>query len=291
MAPNPPEDLNAFRALWRRTMAKIQAMTPEERAEMNRRTRVDLPGSGTMTTAEYHAEVRRRAEQADAGPTPVVPVLREAGFGLRHTDPLENRSLAKWPAVSVARAWISLPVPQGGRPEHPFLCLCGPAEMGKTQGAAVAAANWAARSVGPRATGELQPVWLLSAARLAAVPSWEQDPMVEQAAHVRFLVLDDLGAKTLTKSIVAPLYQILDARWAKQKRTVIVSTLPPHELHSRLDWDGAEPKINQLGETWRRISEHWVATVSRASGVLHVRREEERFPAFDMPTQRQRGGR
>lgn len=291
MAPtNQPEDLNAFRALWRRTMAKIKAMTPEERAALNR-VRVDLPGSGTMTTAEYHAELRRRAEQADAGPTPVVPVLREAGFGLRHTDPLENRSLAKWPSVAVARAWISHPLPQGARPEHPFLCLCGPAEMGKTQAAAVAAANWAARSVGPRATGELPPVWLLSAARLSSTPSWELEPLVLQAQRTRFLVLDDLGAETLSKHVTAALFEILDARWAKQKRTVISANVLPGELHRRLDWEGKEAPANQEGRIWRRMADHWVATVSRASGVLHVRREEARFPAFDAPVQRQRGGR
>jgi hypothetical protein len=271
-------------------MAKIKAMTPEERAALSKRTTLDLPGSGTLSLQEYHSEARKRADAEDAGPAPVVPVLREAGFAHRHTDPLENRSLDKWPAVSVARAWISQPLPQGARPEHPFLCLCGPAEMGKTQAAAVAAANWAARSVGPRATGELPPVWLLSAARLSSMPSWELEPLVEQAMRTRFLVLDDLGAETLTKHVTAALFEILDARWSKQKRTVISANVLPVELHRRLDWEGKEPPANQEGRIWRRISEHWMATVSRASGVLHVKREEVRFPAFDAPAQRQRGG-
>jgi hypothetical protein len=288
MAPNPHEDLGRFKALYRSAMAKARAMTPEERAECRRRA--DLPGSGTLELSEYHREARKRADAEDAGPSPVVPVLREAGFGLRHTDPLENRSLARWPAVAVARAWISQPVPQGQRPEHPFLCLCGPSEMGKTQAAAVAAANWAARSVGPRATGELPPVWLLSAARLSSTPGWELEPLVAQAVRTRFLVLDDLGAETLTKHVTAAIFEILDARWAKQKRTVVSANVLPNELHRRLDWEGKEPPANQEGRIWRRLSEHWVATVSRASGVLYVRREEERFPAFDAPAQRQRGG-
>lgn len=288
MAPNPPEDLNRFKALFRTAMAKARAMTPEDLAECRRKA--NIPGSGALSLSEYHREARARADADDAGPAPVVPVLREGGFGLRHTDPLENRSLAKWPAVSVARAWISQPVAQGQRPEHPFLCLCGPAEMGKTQAAAVAAANWAAGSVGPRATGELPPVWLLSAARLSSTPSWELEPLVEQAVRTRFLVLDDLGAETLTKHVTGALFEILDARWSKQRRTVISANVLPNELHRRLDWEGKEPPANQEGRIWRRLSEHWVATVSRASGVLHVRREEERFPAFDVPVRRQRGG-
>src|SRR5690606_36509309 len=100
------------------------------------------------------------------------------------------------------------------------------------------AASWAARSVGPRATGELPPVWLLSAARLSSMPSWELEPLVEQAVRTRFLVLDDLGAETLTKHVTAALFEILDARWATQKRTVISANVLPNELHRRLDWEG-----------------------------------------------------
>jgi DNA replication protein DnaC len=136
----------------------------------------------------------------------------------------------------------------------------------------------------------LLPAWLLSAARLSSTPSWELEQLVVQAQRVRFLVLDDLGAETLTKHVTGALFEILDARWTWQKRTVISANVLPGELHRRLDWEGKEAPANQEGRIWRRIAEHWVATVSRASGVLHVRREEERFPTFEAPGQRQRGG-
>jgi hypothetical protein len=273
--------LDRFKALWRSSLAKARLMTPEQRAEC--RARIDCPGSGKLSLEEYLGEARRRLDAQLDGPVPVVPLLHEAGVGFRHTVPLENKSLEKWPSVAVARSWVTLPLAQGQRPEHPFLTLCGPAETGKSQAAVVAAANWAAKSVGPRATGQHRPVVLLSAARLGAMPSWDLEPVVLEASACRFLLLEDLGKETLSKPVCSALFQILDERWKNQRRTVVSANVLPAELHRRLDWEGNEPAPGQEGACWRRLSAHWVATVSRAKGVLQVGGVERPFPAFDVP--------
>jgi DNA replication protein DnaC len=261
--------------VWERCLARVKAMTPAEHQA--------LSDERKRKRAEYHAELQRRLTEQLEGPTPVVPLLREAGVGFRHTVPLENKSLEKWPSVAVARAWVTLPLAQGQRPEHPFLTLCGPAETGKSQAAVVAAANWAARSVAPRATGQSRPIMALSTARLGSVPSWELEPVVLEASTCRFLLLEDLGKETLSKPVCSALFQILDERWKNQRRTVVSANVLPAELHRRLDWEGKEPAPGQEGACWRRLSAHWVATVSRAKGVLQVGGVERPFPAFDVP--------
>lgn len=276
------EGLVRFRKLWRAAVERAKNRTPEQVAE-DAKKRPDLPGSGRMTRAEYHEACRRRAEELEAGPGPVLSVLREAGVEYKHTSAIEGKTYETWPAVAVARKWITLPMAVGARPEHPFLTLCGPTGVGKGQASAVAAANWAARSVGPRATGQGRPVMLLNAPRLSRLSPWELEPLALEAQTVRFLLLEDLGKEVLTGQVHSALFDILDARWGAQRRTVITANVLPAELHRKLDWEGQEPPKGQEGAIWRRISAHWVATLSRSRGVLEVAGKPSTFPAFDVP--------
>lgn len=292
------ENLNAFRKLFRRAVERARNMTPAQLAELQQRHPRDLPGSGTMTRAEYHAECARRLQAQIDGPIPVRPTLREAGYGDVHVEAVASGNLERWPALAVARAWLEHPNEPGRRPPYPFLTLCGASAritggqwdcVGKTMASAVAAGLWAQRNgynPNGRSTGSTRAVFYLRAALLNGGAPWEVEPAVEEAATCRFLVLDDLSKEASPPHVRAALNRILDIRWSAGKRTVITANLSPDALHRRLDWnDGAIPE-GQWGANWRRLAASWVAVVSRGKGTLDVAGEARPFPQFDAPKRR-----
>lgn len=276
----------------------LESYDKDEMATLKRAWRAGLEDA--KRNPEKYAALRKAEKEAylqqlrDAktreceSPVDPLALLRGAGFGDLFLQRM-GVGVEVWPAVAAARAWVDQPQLPGEPLPHPFLCLLGPTNAGKTQAAAVAAARWCVRNVRPRSTGDgKEEVVLLQAAELATAGLFGQEAerRLNEARQARFLVLDDFGTEHLTGPLRAALFDFINYRYAHRKRTVLSANMTRDQLQQRLDAD--VPK-GESGRAFRRLSEHGlVAQVSREQGLLWVGGQETKFPEFEAPKRRTR---
>lgn len=278
LEPYDADEMATLKRAWRAGMEDARRH-PEKYAALRKKGRDD-----------YQQQLRDAKTRECEQPTDPLPLLRAAGFGDLFLQRMGvGVGVENWPAVAVARAWVDQHQVSTEPLPHPFLCLLGPTNGGKTQAAAVAAARWCVRNVRPRSTGDNRAeVALLSATELPGLAMWGQEGerRLEEATQARFLVLDDFGTEHITGPTRAVLFRVLDFRYAHRRRTVLSANMGADALQQRLDTD---VPAGQQGRAFRRLSEHgWMAQVSREQGLLWVGGAEEKFPAFEAPKRRTR---
>lgn len=209
LAEGQKGDLNARTAAWKRELAAWEQANPEGAVEWLRLRELYLAEEETLEARKWSADENRYRLLAKLGaPQVCIDVIR--------------REFEDKPAMKSANAWA--------RSGEWSLVMCGGVGNGKTT-----AATWACHQFMSRG---YRAHWVRCSAMVdASLFGAEAELTRFRCREAGVLVLDDIGAGAReqgAKAWLGWLDDVLDARWANRRKTIITTNMPAGALASWL---------------------------------------------------------